>query len=88
MQLVLRRANVSRKGRPWEHEDYDGFDGDREVGRVYRLVDRPDSAWFRGLSFQLTGRKSYGRTGSLKDARAAFRAERGQGREQKSKSPG
>jgi hypothetical protein len=73
MQLVLRRANVSRKGRPGEHEDYDVFDGDREVGRVYRLVDRPDSVWFWGLSYQLTGRKSSSRAGLLKDAKAAFR---------------
>jgi hypothetical protein len=36
--LILRRANVSRKGGPWQHEDYDVFDGEREVGRIY-LID-------------------------------------------------
>jgi hypothetical protein len=38
MRLVLRRANVSRKGGSWQHEDCDVFDGHRDVGRVY-LVD-------------------------------------------------
>jgi hypothetical protein len=57
MQLILRRANISRKGGPWQHEDYDVFDGERDVGRIYRLDDRPDSDWFWGVSFQLTGRE-------------------------------
>jgi hypothetical protein len=39
MQLVLRRANVSRISGEWQHEDYDVFDGDREVGRIYRVTD-------------------------------------------------
>jgi hypothetical protein len=39
---------VSRKGGEWQHEDYDVFDGDRDVGRVYRVMDRPDSQWFWG----------------------------------------
>jgi hypothetical protein len=30
--LTLRRANVSRKGGSWQHEDYDVFDGFREIG--------------------------------------------------------
>jgi hypothetical protein len=75
MQLVLRRANISRKGGPWQHEDFDVFDGDRSVGRV--LVDGygGKEIWFWGVSFQLTGRKSYGHTTSLDEAKAAFRAE-------------
>jgi hypothetical protein len=43
----------------------DVFDGDREVGRIYRLDDRPDSAWFWGVSFELTGRSKGPRTKSL-----------------------
>jgi hypothetical protein len=42
---------------------------------IYRLDDRPDSAWFWGVSFHVTGRKSYGLAGSLEEAKAAFRAE-------------
>jgi hypothetical protein len=76
MQLVLRRANVSRISGSWQHEDYDAFDGDRCIGRIYP-IDRfgGNETWFWGVSFQLTGRKSYGRAGSLEDAKAAFRAE-------------
>jgi hypothetical protein len=36
--LTLRRANVFRICGSWQHEDYDVFDGERDVGRVY-LVD-------------------------------------------------
>jgi hypothetical protein len=42
---------------------------------VYRVVDRPDSDWFWGVSFQLTGRKSYGHAPTLDQAKAAFKAE-------------
>jgi hypothetical protein len=37
--LILRRANVSRKGGAWQHEDYDVFDGERDVGRRGRWED-------------------------------------------------
>jgi hypothetical protein len=30
---ILRRA--SSKGDPWRHEDYDVFDRNRDVGRIY-----------------------------------------------------
>jgi hypothetical protein len=74
--LILRRANVSRNGGFWQDEDYDVFDGEREVGRVY-LVDGygGHDAWFWGVSFQVTKRKSYGYATSLDDAKTAFRAE-------------
>jgi hypothetical protein len=36
--LVLRRASVSRVSGHWQDENYDVFDGDRDVGRIY-LVD-------------------------------------------------
>jgi hypothetical protein len=36
--LTLRRANMSRKGGEWQDEDYEVFDGNRNVGRIY-LVD-------------------------------------------------
>jgi hypothetical protein len=76
MQLILRRANVSRPGGSWSEHDFDLFEGDRDVGRVY-LVDGfgGTETWFWGVSFQLTGRKSYGHAPTLDDAKAAFRAE-------------
>jgi hypothetical protein len=74
--LILRRSNVSRKGGSWQHEDYDVFDGEREVGRIYRIVtDMPASEWFWGVSFKVTKRKSYGHAASIEEAKAAFRAE-------------
>jgi hypothetical protein len=44
--------------------------------RVY-LVDGYDGkeTWFWGVSFQLTGRKSYGHAPSLDEAKAAFKTE-------------
>jgi len=71
MQLTLRRASASRIS-----DDYDVFDGDRDVGRIY-LVDGHDGreAWFWGVSFQPTRRKRYGNVASLDEAKAAFRAE-------------
>jgi hypothetical protein len=73
--LVPRRANVSRKGGHWSDDDYDGFDGDREVGRLYCVTDMPDSPWFWEVSFQLTGRESYGNAPTLEEAKAAVKGE-------------
>ena len=52
------------------------FDGERDVGCIY-LVDESEGneTWFWGVSFQLTGRKSYGHAASLEEAKAAFRPE-------------
>jgi hypothetical protein len=74
--LILHRANVSRKGGTWQHEDFDVLDGDRYVGRIF-LVDSFDGneTWFWGVSFPPTNRKSYGQANSLELAKAAFRAE-------------
>jgi hypothetical protein len=74
--LLLRRTSDSRKGGSWQHEDFDVFDGGADVGRVY-LVDSNagTETWFWGVSFRLTGRKSYGYTPSLDTAKAAFKAE-------------
>lgn len=74
--LTIRRANVSAKGGHWRHEDYDVFDGEREIGRIY-LVDGCDGkeSWFWGVSFQVTKRNSYGYATSLEEAKAAFRAQ-------------
>jgi hypothetical protein len=72
--LVLRRANVSRKSGEWKDEDYDVFDGDRDVGRIF--LDANET-WFWGLAFefQLSGQKRYGSAATLDATKAAFRAE-------------
>src|SRR5260370_5872506 len=59
MPLVLRRANVSRPGGSWSEDDFDVFDGDRSVGRVYCVdAQAGNETWFWGVS-----RKSYGLRG-------------------------
>jgi hypothetical protein len=75
MSLVFRRASTSRLSGEWSEHDYDVFDGDREVGRIYQVDDRPSSPWFWGVSFQVAKRKSYGYAPSLGEAKAAFKAE-------------
>jgi hypothetical protein len=40
-QLVLRRASISRLSGTWSEHDYDVFDGDRDVGRIYQVDDEP-----------------------------------------------
>jgi hypothetical protein len=50
MQLILRRANVSRKGGPWSETDYDGFNGDRNVGPTSAPRGLPGGAIFDALA--------------------------------------
>jgi hypothetical protein len=72
--LILRRATVSRKGGDWNDDDFDVFDGDQDVGRIYR-VNSPEEIWFWGVSFLLTNRKSYGHAISFDEAKRVFRKE-------------
>jgi hypothetical protein len=74
MQLVLRRANISRKCGDWNDDDFDVFDGERSVGRIYR-VNAGTEIWFWGVSFLLTNRTSYSHAPTLDEAKAAFKAE-------------
>jgi hypothetical protein len=69
--LILRRASISRKGGSWSEHDFDVFDGERDVGRIFQQMD---GQWFWGVSL-IVGRKSYGHAPSLDEAKAAFRAE-------------
>jgi hypothetical protein len=75
LNLTLRRASISRPSSSGDDNDYDVFDGERDVGRIYCVTDYPGSPWFWGMSFQATGRKSYGYADSLEEAEAAFKAE-------------
>jgi hypothetical protein len=74
--LILRRTQVARKHGELQPDDYDVFDGDRAVGRVYQVhaTDLTET-WFWGISFQVTKRKSYGYASTLEEAEAAFRTE-------------
>ena len=71
-RLTLRRASVSRSSGSWSDDDFDVFDGDRVVGRIFFQAH---GKWFWGVSFTLTGRKSYGDADSIDEAKALFRAE-------------
>jgi hypothetical protein len=48
MTLVLRRTDVARKGGQWQDQDYDVFDGERCVGRIF--LDANET-WFLGAGF-------------------------------------
>ena len=73
MPLLLRRAQGHRRG-DWNPHDFDVLDDGREVGRIYR-INAATEIWWWGVSFQLTGRKSYGDAPTRDAAMAAFRAE-------------
>jgi hypothetical protein len=76
MELILHRANIKRRSGTWQDEDYSVLNGKRAIGRIYRVdADGGRATWFWGISFQVTGRKSYGHADSLEAAKAAFRAE-------------
>lgn len=66
MTLVLRRAQEHRPGDRGPH-DYDVLAGGREVGRIYR-INAATEIWSGGISFMLTGRKSYGDAPTRDDA--------------------
>jgi hypothetical protein len=70
--LVLRGASISRPSGSWPETDFDVFDGERDVGRIFQEAD---GSWFWGVSFQLTGRIRYGHAPTLDEAKAAFRVE-------------
>jgi hypothetical protein len=53
--LVLRRANVSRPSGSWSETDFDVFDGDRDVGRIFRQAD---GAWFWGSRSSAPGARA------------------------------
>lgn len=73
MPLRLIPASKSRKDGEWSAEDYDVFDGDKEVGRIYRIND-PVEKWFWGFAFGITNPAKYGRViGKREDAMAAFK---------------
>ena len=73
MGLVLRRANIFRKGGPWQQEDYDVFDAEQNVGQIYcvNAYARKES-WFWGRELPTDGQEVLRQ---LDAAKAAFKAE-------------
>jgi hypothetical protein len=73
MSLRLVPASKSRSSGEWSDDDYDVFDGEKVVGRIYRENSR-DDYWFWGLAFNERARPTYGRIlGKREDAMAAFK---------------
>ena len=70
---LRRRANIPRS--PRQFDDFDVFDGDRNIGRIY-LVDRFNKLerWYWGVDFEITGCRMHGHVSSLEDAKDEFRA--------------
>jgi hypothetical protein len=64
----------------WEPDDYDVFDGERDVGRIFRINAAPE-VWWWGVGFQLTGRKSHGTADSLDAPRQPSRRNTSDGSE-------
>jgi hypothetical protein len=62
-------------GGSWSQHHFDVFDGGRGVGASFASMMGPATAWFRGVSFQLTGGRSYRHAPTLDDVKAAFKSE-------------
>jgi hypothetical protein len=72
--LLLTRAREPLTGGSRSETDYDVFDEDRHVGRIYLVAPpRSSESWFWGVSFQVTKRKCYGYALSLEGAKEALR---------------
>ena len=65
--LSIVRANKSRGGGPWPDDDYDVYDGERVVGRIFLHPQAPHGRpWF----WSITGAKR-NRQSSIRGTRRA-----------------
>ena len=45
--LILKQANKSRSGGPWDKDDYNVFDGGQHIGRIlWTHAASRDTPWF------------------------------------------
>jgi hypothetical protein len=74
-QLYTRAHQVQDPRVSWKEDDFDVVEGDRLVGRIYRL-DPAGSDWLWGIlpEEMPSGRRATGREPSYEDAKVAFRA--------------
>ena len=56
-------------------DDFDVFDGKKQVGRIYRVTDQPNSPWFWSVNRPPSGGTNYGHADSLSEAGAALQVE-------------
>jgi hypothetical protein len=72
-RLHTRPRSVQDAAAMWREDDFDVVDGDRTVGRIYKL-DPAKSDWLWGIlpEEMPPGRRALGRAHSYEDAKAAF----------------
>ena len=72
-QLHTRVRSVQDTAVTWKEDDFDVVDGDRTVGRIYK-IDPAGSDWLWGIlpEEMPLGRRAMGRAPSYKEASSAF----------------
>ena len=72
-QLHVRARQVQDPWVSWKEDDFDVVEGDRVVGRIFRLDPAGNDWLWRILPKELpSGRRAMGRESSYEDAKAAF----------------
>ena len=74
--LRLIRASKNRPGGPWSDDDYDVYDGDRHIGRIFLSPQSPQGQhWFWTITARVP-QSTYDRgyAASRKQAMADFKA--------------
>ena len=75
MSLVLRRIKWPPDGRPSDKPDFEVFDGEKAIGRIYEKIVPGGVAWFWSIyGLAIRGEKVPGGLAvSLDDAMAEFK---------------